>query len=369
MPTRRTRGQAAEQARDEGDRTGLLHTVALLVFPLLPLSIQAIAVPALSKAWKQWSQEEQRAKERALEAAKRVQYKTKFLQWSSYVNVEVPLWAAQQHPGLTLEQRRGLVVRAVAHGDVSAAEWFRVGRASSKVGRSRYFHESLCASAARGGHLEALQWLRDRGCQWDSWTCAAEAARGGHLAVLQWARASGCAWDARACEAAARSGHLAVLQWLRANGCDWDASTCSVAARGGHLAVLQWARANGCDWDASTCSVAARGGHLAVLQWARANGCDWNAFTYRMVQASGNAAMLEWARANGCPETWVMMSACGFVLSARAQSNQLLSKSVVCLFVFLSYAFQNLLVLRKKGDARCNPGTNDAEQLLQMRLP
>ena len=77
MPMRRTRGQAAEQACDEGDQqTGLLHTVALLVFAYLPLSIQAIAVPALSKAWKRWAQEEQRAKERALEAAERVTYRT-----------------------------------------------------------------------------------------------------------------------------------------------------------------------------------------------------------------------------------------------------------------------------------------------------
>jgi hypothetical protein len=162
MPTRRTRGQAAKQARDdEGDdddrQTGLLHTMALLVFPLLPLSIQAIAVPALSKAWKQWAQEEQRAKERALEAAERVKYKTAAWAWSSYVDVDVPLWVVQQHPGLTLEQRRRCVVRAVAHGDVGAAEWFGVGLTRSEVGRDRQFHESLCASAARGGQLEALQ--------------------------------------------------------------------------------------------------------------------------------------------------------------------------------------------------------------------
>jgi hypothetical protein len=113
MPTRRTRGHAAKQARDdEGDdddrQTGLLHTVALLVFAYLPLSIQAIAVPALSKAWKQWAQEEQRAKQRALEAAERVKYKTNRQKWasSSYVDVDVPLWAAQQHPGLTAALRR-----------------------------------------------------------------------------------------------------------------------------------------------------------------------------------------------------------------------------------------------------------------------
>ena len=52
---------------------GSLTTLSPCVFPLLPLSIQAILVPALSKAWKQWAQD-QGAKEHALEAAKSVRY-------------------------------------------------------------------------------------------------------------------------------------------------------------------------------------------------------------------------------------------------------------------------------------------------------
>jgi hypothetical protein len=41
-------------AREASDR---LHAVAAVVFTYLPLSIQAIAVPALSKAWKRWTEE------------------------------------------------------------------------------------------------------------------------------------------------------------------------------------------------------------------------------------------------------------------------------------------------------------------------
>ena len=37
---------------------------------------------------------------------------------------------------------------------------------------------------------------------------------------------------------AARGGHLEVLQWARANGCEWDEYTCSDAARGGHSTTL-----------------------------------------------------------------------------------------------------------------------------------
>lgn len=46
----------------------------------------------------------------------------------------------------------------------------------------------MCASAARGGHLDLLKWLRgpDVRCPWDARTTAAAAA-GGHVDVLAWA--------------------------------------------------------------------------------------------------------------------------------------------------------------------------------------
>ena len=53
---------SALAARGASDRhAGLLDTLAALVFDFLPLNVQAIALPALSKAWKQWA-EEQRAR-------------------------------------------------------------------------------------------------------------------------------------------------------------------------------------------------------------------------------------------------------------------------------------------------------------------
>ena len=59
---------------------------------------------------------------------------------------------------------------------------------------------------------------------------------------------------------AARGGHLEVLQWARQNGCPWDEYTCVYAAMGGHLEVLKWARANGCPFGAETLFAAAEKG-------------------------------------------------------------------------------------------------------------
>jgi hypothetical protein len=129
---------------------------------------------------------------------------------------------------------------------------------------------TMCMLAARMGSVDALAWLRERGCEWDRDTCAA-AAGGGHLAVLQWAREHGCEWDRDTCSAAAGGGHLTVLQWAREHGCEWDRLTCWAAAGRGHLAVLQWAREHGCEWNPMDCWWRADdNGHPLVSAWIRA---------------------------------------------------------------------------------------------------
>jgi hypothetical protein len=51
--------------------------------------------------------------------------------------------------------------------------------------------EYLCRAAARSGQREKLKELRENETPWSEITCWA-AAKGGHLEVLQWARANGC---------------------------------------------------------------------------------------------------------------------------------------------------------------------------------
>ena len=68
----------------------------------------------------------------------------------------------------------------------------------------------------------------------------------------------------RLCEAAARGGHLEMLQWARANGCPWNEMTCSGAATGGHLDVPRWAREKGCPWSEETRAMAGRLGYVGA---------------------------------------------------------------------------------------------------------
>jgi len=103
-------------------------------------------------------------------------------------------------------------------------------------------------------------------------------ARYGRVDVMEWACRQGysAAWweqEDHTCEKAAQYGQLQALQWLRENGCNWNGETCADVAEGGHLSILQWARENGCNWNSGTCHAAAEGGHLSILQWAREDGC------------------------------------------------------------------------------------------------
>ena len=133
---------------------------------------------------------------------------------------------------------------------------------------------TLCTSAAKGGQLEVLEWLRENECPWDKNTC--EAASGGHLEVPMWARENDCPWDENTCKEAACGGHLEVLQWARENGCPWDEETPGAVAQGGQTReALQWARENGCLWDENTCKEAACGGPSRCCS-GRENGCPWD---------------------------------------------------------------------------------------------
>jgi hypothetical protein len=51
--------------------------------------------------------------------------------------------------------------------------------------------EEACSHAARGGNLEALEWLHNTGSPWDVMTTCAAAA-GGHLVVVKWLHNHGC---------------------------------------------------------------------------------------------------------------------------------------------------------------------------------
>ena len=98
------------------------------------------------------------------------------------------------------------------------------------------------------------------------------AIAAGCLAVLQrvmYMNMNAVKQEPGLCTYAARHGRLDILQWLRMKGCPWNSDTCKGAAENGHLEVLKWAREHNCPWNEWTCASAAENGHLEILKWAR----------------------------------------------------------------------------------------------------
>lgn len=183
--------------------------------------------------------------------------------------------------------------------------------------------------AAAGGHLGVLQFLdanmNNVGCQsqQDQHPCsensaASEPADRGRVEGLL---------DENVCRLAARGGHLSALQWLRQNGCPWDQRACHEAAGGGHQAVLQFLRRNDCPWDESTCSSAARGGHLGILRWLRESGCPWDVNTSSEGKVCGRLVSLHLSR----PCIFNIALVCGCECIARVRIPWSLSERIVVL--------------------------------------
>jgi hypothetical protein len=161
-------------------------------------------------------------------------------------------------------------------------------------------------NAAGNGHLHILEWASqdtEKDLTW-IYSCAALC---GHLNIIQWATNKkivvgefGDTGD-MACvlNAAAEGGHRETLDWLRNNGFKWDSFTIAGAAKGGHLEIVKWLRTEGCDWSANVYVQAAKYGHLEIIKWAHANGLSLGRFDLSGYAAKrGNREILEWVREN-----------------------------------------------------------------------
>ncbi len=96
-----------------------------------------------------------------------------------------------------------------------------------------------------------------------------DAAGSGSLGILKWLKKDRCCYlyqiscmPMAICDYAAKGGHLDALKWLREEGLPWNRLTCAHAAEGGHLTTLKWLWENGCSWDEVACADAARSGSL-----------------------------------------------------------------------------------------------------------
>ncbi len=146
------------------------------------------------------------------------------------------------------------------------------------------FDEAI--QAAGRGSITTLRCSLERGCPLNNWVTM-EAARGGHLNLLQWLarwivgrpeHEFCCLFNDAVWTTAAEKGDIAIVKWGLSRRAIRDGRRCSEsAALRGHLRFLQWARRNGFvmdDWWIT--EAAATNGHLETLKWLVSVGCPVN---------------------------------------------------------------------------------------------
>jgi hypothetical protein len=158
----------------------------------------------------------------------------------------------------------------------------------------------LCDYAGRNGHINVVEWLYSIGSPPLSKrednvyvTCAR-----GHLEAVRYMVDSGCNLGDKSCHYAALSGSVPLLQYLRSLGCKWDDLVPAYAASKGRINLIEWAVNNGCPWSESAIHHATTYGQLDTFKWLVSNGCPWSG---KAISYINNNVIYRWAVANGWP--------------------------------------------------------------------
>lgn len=172
---------------------------------------------------------------------------------------------------------------------------------------------SICRGLARGGQLDRLkQALGGNDCI--GMNLAACAARGGHVDVLEWLSSlPNCPFGRLVWRVAADGGHVSVLNWLKPQNIPRDGSVLRLAAFRGHIQALEWYETHIGSLSSHLIDImglAAAGGKIALLKWLRderkmpliKDACS-SAAKYGQIET------LRWLIANKCPYDWQLILA------------------------------------------------------------
>jgi len=99
--------------------------------------------------------------------------------------------------------------------------------------------EEFCMRVAETNDLALLRWVREeKECAWD-WRTGGMAAMLGNLEMLKYCYENGCEVHAGTCVNASEFGHLECLQYLRQKNVEWDHRTLQ---KGGTILELYFCR-------------------------------------------------------------------------------------------------------------------------------
>ncbi len=128
-----------------------------------------------------------------------------------------------------------------------------------------------------------------------------QAVQDGFLFLVKYLRGEGHSWNAKTCYLAAKGNHLDILEYLHVHRCPWDETTFIGGIEGSNIdeisECVKYAYDNDCPWDASVCAEAAKQGNLKTLDWLHFKWCPWNDEVYRKAAEHGHIKCLRYAYA------------------------------------------------------------------------
>ena len=250
------------------------------LYPYDPITTFQNAVASVSTA-SVWRDEEHHASAMVIRMA------------AKYGALPVLQWVRPMEGHDYLFDRLYICHPAAEHGQLHILQWLSVSQqANNEDGRLQAFaHPGIMKSAARGGYLSIMQWLRALNvprCPILDPEVVLVAVEQGNIDMVRWLRTwvpmshwTPAVIIQAACAAATgtRNTTIEMLECLR-NAfdppCPWDAGAYRAAARHGHLSVLQWLRSQDpppCPWEGGAEAIvvaeALAHGHGHIVDWVR----------------------------------------------------------------------------------------------------
>lgn len=129
------------------------------------------------------------------------------------------------------EMDRATLYYGMINGNIEILEWLKTnGRVRAKD--LRYNYMPLIRN-----DFKVLQWTIDNGYPLTVYTI-------GHTSypeVVKWLRERGCEWNTETCATAVRNGYFETVKMLIENGCPWDKAQCVNIAIGlNEIEILKW---------------------------------------------------------------------------------------------------------------------------------
>jgi len=158
---------------------------------------------------------------------------------------------------------------------------------------------------AKTNKLELLKWAREeKKCEWGAWTINA-AARQGNLEMIKYCVANECPMNEDACASAAWGGDLECLKYLREEvKAPWNWNTAEWAAKNGHLHILEYLveRKYEFQYVRRACCHAARYGHLECLKFLHETAkAPWDSDAVRKAHKYNHVECVQYLLDNDCP--------------------------------------------------------------------